>query len=63
MIAISHQRLFESRPPAELAASLSLILVAFLLLRIITKPRNEPTTAMPSRMMITGMRIAHTRGG
>jgi hypothetical protein len=35
----------------------------FLLLRIMTTERNEPTTAEPRRMMITGMRIAQTRGG
>lgn len=35
----------------------------FLLLRIITIPRNEPTTAEPNNVRITGMRIAQTRGG
>jgi len=35
----------------------------FLLLLIMTMPRNEPTTAEPNRVNITGMRIAHTRGG
>lgn len=35
----------------------------FLLLRIMTMLRNDPTTADPSRMRMTGMRIAHTRGG
>jgi hypothetical protein len=35
----------------------------FLLLRIITMPKKEPTTAEPKRVRITGMRIAHTRGG
>ncbi len=35
----------------------------FLLLRIITALKKEPTTAQPSRMRITGIRIAQTRGG
>jgi hypothetical protein len=35
----------------------------FWLLRIITMPRNEPTTAEPRRMIMTGMRMAQTRGG
>jgi hypothetical protein len=35
----------------------------FLLLRIMTTLRNEPTTAEPSKMRITGIRIAQTRGG
>jgi hypothetical protein len=39
-------------------------LAAFLrLLRIMTTLRKEPTTAQPSRIRITGMRIAQTRGG
>lgn len=35
----------------------------FLLLRIITVPKKDPTTAEPKRMRITGMRMAQTRGG
>lgn len=35
----------------------------FLLLRIITSPRKVPTTADPSSVKMTGMRIAQTRGG
>jgi hypothetical protein len=35
----------------------------FLLLRIMTRERNEPTTAEPRRMRMTGMRMAQTRGG
>ena len=35
----------------------------FLLLLIITMPRNDPTTAEPSRVRMTGIRIAQTRGG
>jgi len=34
----------------------------FRLLRIITTLRNVPTTAEPSRIKMTGMRMAHTRG-
>lgn len=42
----------------------ALALEAFLrLLRIMTMLRNVPTTAEPSRMRMTGMRMAHTRGG
>lgn len=35
----------------------------FRLLLIITTLKNDPTTAEPSSVRITGMRIAHTRGG
>ena len=35
----------------------------FRLLRIMTTLRNEPTTAHPQRSRMTGIRIAHTRGG
>jgi hypothetical protein len=35
----------------------------FLLLRIMTMARKEPTTAEPTRMRMTGMRMAQTRGG
>ena len=35
----------------------------FRLLRIITMPRKDPTTADPNSVRITGIRIAHTRGG
>jgi hypothetical protein len=35
----------------------------FLLLRIMTTPRKEPTTAEAKRMRMTGMRMAQTRGG
>jgi hypothetical protein len=35
----------------------------FLLLRIMTTLRNDPTTAEPRRMRMTGMRMAQTRGG
>ncbi len=46
------------------AAAAALALAAFLrLLRIMTTPRKEPTTALPSSTRITGMRIAQTRGG
>jgi hypothetical protein len=34
----------------------------FLLLRIMTTPRKEPTTAEPTRRRMTGMRMAQTRG-
>jgi len=44
------------------AAALALAAL-FLLLRIMTMLRKEPTTAEPRRMRITGMRIAQTRGG
>lgn len=45
-----------------LAAALALA-AFFLLLRIMTMPRKEPTTAEPTRMRMTGMRMAQTRGG
>jgi hypothetical protein len=35
----------------------------FLLLRIMTTLKKEPTTADPISMRITGMRIAQTLGG
>jgi hypothetical protein len=35
----------------------------FLLLLIMTTERNEPTTAEPRRIRMTGMRIAQTLGG
>lgn len=35
----------------------------FLLPRIMTTLRKEPTTAEPSRIRMTGMRTAQTRGG
>jgi predicted small integral membrane protein len=35
----------------------------FLLLLIMTTLKNVPTTDEPSRMIMTGMRIAQTRGG
>jgi hypothetical protein len=35
----------------------------FLLLRIMTTLRKEPTTAEARRMRMTGMRMAHSRGG
>lgn len=35
----------------------------FRLLRIMTTLRKEPTTAQPRRRRMTGIRIAHTRGG
>jgi hypothetical protein len=35
----------------------------FLLLLIMTTERNEPTTAEPRRMRMTGMRMAQTLGG
>lgn len=44
-------------------AAAAFALAAFLrLLRIMTMPKKEPTTAEPRRMRITGMRIAQTRG-
>ncbi len=45
-----------------LAAALALA-AFFWLLRIMTMPRNEPTTAEAKRIRMTGMRIAQTRGG
>ncbi|KAK0623556.1 hypothetical protein B0T14DRAFT_536419 [Immersiella caudata] len=44
------------------AAALALA-AFFLLLRIMTTLRKDPTTAEPRRMRITGMRMAQTRGG
>lgn len=44
------------------AAALTLAAL-FLLLRIMTMERKEPTTAEPTRMRMTGMRMAQTRGG
>lgn len=35
----------------------------FLLLRIMTTPRKDPTTAEPTRRRMTGIRMAQTRGG
>lgn len=35
----------------------------FRLLRIMTTLKNDPTTAEPSSMRMTGIRIAQTRGG
>jgi hypothetical protein len=35
----------------------------FLLLRIMTIDRNEPTTVEARRVRMTGMRMAQTRGG
>jgi hypothetical protein len=50
--------------PQAFFLAAALALSAFiLLLCIITTPRNEPTTADPRRMRITGIRIAQTRGG
>jgi hypothetical protein len=45
-----------------LAAALALA-AFFLLLRIITTLRKDPTTAEPRRIRMTGMRMAQTRGG
>lgn len=45
-------------------AAAALALAAFFrLLRIMTTPRKEPTTAEPRSTRITGMRMAQTRGG
>lgn len=44
------------------AAALALA-AFFLLLLIITMPMNVPTTAEPTRVRMTGMRMAQTRGG
>lgn len=44
------------------AAALALA-AFFLLLRIMTTPRNDPTTAEPRSRRMTGMRMAQTRGG
>ncbi|KAB5570394.1 hypothetical protein GE09DRAFT_1271376 [Coniochaeta sp. 2T2.1] len=44
------------------AAALALA-AFFLLLRIMTTLRKDPTTAQPSRMRMMGMRMAQTRGG
>ena len=53
-----------NKPHFDFFAAASLALAAFfLLLLIITMPRNEPTTAEPSRVNMTGIRIAQTRGG
>lgn len=46
-----------------LAAAALAFAAFFLLLRIITMPRNEPTTAEPRSVRMTGMRMAQTRGG
>lgn len=35
----------------------------FLLLLIMTMAKNVPTTAEPRRVRMTGIRMAHTRGG
>lgn len=45
-------------------AAAALALAAFFwLLRIMTTPRKEPTTAEARRMRMTGIRTAQTRGG
>jgi hypothetical protein len=45
-------------------AAAALALAAFLrLLRIMTMPMKEPTMAEPRRRIMTGMRMAQTRGG
>jgi hypothetical protein len=46
-----------------LAAAALALAAFFLLLRIMTTLRKEPTTAEPRRIRITGMRMAHSRGG
>jgi len=46
-----------------LAAASLAFAAFFLLLRIMTTDRNEPTTAEPRRTRMTGMRMAQTRGG
>jgi hypothetical protein len=45
-----------------LAAAALALAAFFLLLRIMTMPKKEPTTAEPRRTRITGIRIAQTRG-
>jgi hypothetical protein len=50
-------------PQAFFFAAAFALAAFFLLLRIITMLRKEPTTAEPSRIRMTGMRIAQTRGG
>jgi hypothetical protein len=35
----------------------------FLLLLIMTRDKNDPTTAQPKRIRMTGIRMAQTRGG
>ena len=46
-----------------LAAAALAFAAFFLLLLIITMARKVPTTAEASRVRMTGMRIAQTRGG
>lgn len=46
-----------------LAAAALALAAFFLLLRIMTTLRKDPTTALPRSTRITGMRIAQTRGG
>lgn len=48
---------------ADAAAAALALAAFFLLLRIMTTLRKEPTTAEPSSSRITGMRTAQTRGG
>ena len=51
-------------PHFDFFAAAALALAAFfLLLLIITMARNVPTTADASKVRMTGMRMAHTRGG
>lgn len=45
------------------AAAARALAAFFLLLLIITIAKKEPTTVDPRRVRITGIRIAHTRGG
>lgn len=45
-----------------LAAAALALAAFFLLLRIMTMPKKEPTTAEPSRTRMTGIRMAQTRG-
>lgn len=46
-----------------LAAATLALAAFFLLLLIITIPRNDPTIVVPRRVRMTGMRMAQTRGG
>lgn len=61
---VVRQRLYPIRDPYDAFLALALALAAFfLLLLIITMLRKDPTTAEPSKVRMTGIRMAHTRGG
>lgn len=61
---VERQRLYPIPDPYDAFWALALALAAFfLLLLIITMLRKDPTTAEPSKVSMTGMRMAQTRGG